>query len=345
MQRQLKSLIHARAVGALASFVRETKESCRMYQTGEDGKPTENKPLLKATYSGILNIGDIKIPCAVLEDGSRVLSEFGITTALKSRSGASKRHKKKSIESGRAPLPVFVASENLIPFISDELHAGLIEPVKYKVNGRIKSGFSAVLLPEICDVWLKARDAEVLNPLQEGRCKQAEILVRGLAHIGIIALVDEATGYQQVRERNELNEILKAYISEELMQWTKRFPDEFYKQMFRLWEWPYPPTEHNGAPRGPRYAGKLTKQLIYNELPPGIIDDIEKKNPPNEKGQRRYRHHQWLTDNIGNPHLEKQVSVVTTLMKISPNRRVFMKHFEKAFSTKPIQEELFPDDI
>ena len=298
----------------------------------------------EASYSGTLHIGEIKITCAVLKDGSRVLSEYGIATALKSRSGASKRYKKKTAETTGAPFPVFVASENLIPYISDELSIGLFNPIKYKVNGRITNGFPAELLPQICDVWLKARDAEALKPQQFGRCKQAEILIRGLARVGIIALVDEATGYQYIRERNELNKILEAYISEELMQWTKRFPDEFYKQMFRLWGWPYPLTKHNGAPRGPRYAGKLTKQLIYEKLPPGILEDIEKKNPSNEKGQRKHRHHQWLTDDIGNPHLEKHVSIVTTLMRISQDKRIFLKNLERAFPKGPIQEELFPED-
>jgi hypothetical protein len=47
------------------------------------------------------------------------------------------------------------------------------------------------------------------------------------ARVGIIALVDEATGYQEVRDHEALQEILKRYISEELLVWVRTFPMEF----------------------------------------------------------------------------------------------------------------------
>ncbi len=49
-----------------------------------------SEKLPKATHTGKLKIGDIVIPCAVLDNGVRILSEHGITTAFGSRSGASK---------------------------------------------------------------------------------------------------------------------------------------------------------------------------------------------------------------------------------------------------------------
>ena len=70
---------------------------------------------------------------------------------------------------------------------------------------------------------------------------QAYLLMRSLAHTGIIALVDEATGYQKVRDREALQKILDRYIAKELAKWAKRFPDEFYEQMFRLKGWKYNP--------------------------------------------------------------------------------------------------------
>jgi hypothetical protein len=85
------------------------------------------------------------------------------------------------------------------------------------------------------------------------------------------------------------------------------------------------------GPRGPRYAGKLTNHLIWKQLPPGVLTDLRRLNPPNEKYQRKHRFSQFLTDDIGNPHLEKQVAVVTTLMKISPNWKVFERNFNRAF--------------
>lgn len=77
------------------------------------------------------------------------------------------------------------------------------------------------------------------------------------AKVGLIAVIDEVTGYQDERDRNELQLILEKYVSQELLPWAKRFPDEFYKQMFRLKGW-----EYLGKAK-PSYAGKLTNEYIY----------------------------------------------------------------------------------
>jgi len=53
---------------------------------------------------------------------------------------------------------------------------------------------------------------------QEIIAEQCEILIRALAKVSIIALVDEATGYQRVRGEFELQKMLKAYISEETLE-------------------------------------------------------------------------------------------------------------------------------
>jgi len=294
--------------------------------------------LPKAEYAGTLRIGDIKIPCAVLEDGTRVLSEHGITTALKSRSGAARKHKKHAIETGRPPLPIFVASKNLIPFISDELYIGLTEPLRYEVGNRIAQGFPAELLPEICDVWLKARDNNVLNKQQEKKCKQAEILVRGLAHVGIIALVDEATGYQEVRSRNALEEILDKFIAKELRKWIKTFPDEFYIEMFRLRGWQYIPF----SVKRPSVVGKYTNDLIYERLAPNVLEELKKKNPKDIKGRRKHKHFQWLTEDVGDPRLREHLSAVIALMKASTKWDQFYRMVQRAL---PKYREQIPLDF
>jgi hypothetical protein len=288
-----------------------------------------NDKVLKATHSGKLFIGNTEIPCHVLENGERILSTRGIMKSL----GRTWRGRKYS----GTQLPVFLEAKNLKTYISDDL-ATVLAPIIFKPKtGYSSEGYKAEILPIVCDIYLKARDDGTLTPQQETIAKSCDILVRALSKVGIIALVDEATGYQEVREKDELQKILAAYISAELLPWTRRFPIEFYKEMFRLKNWPYPFYLGKGVPKGPRYAGKLTKQLIYEKLPPGVLQELERKNPPNEKWQRKHRHHQWLTENIGNPHLEKQVAVVTTLMKVSPNWKVFERNFRRAFPQGPEQ--------
>ena len=100
--------------------------------------------------------------------------------------------------------------------------------------------------------------------------------MRALAHVGIIALVDEATGYQDVRARNALNEILEQFIADELRRWTKLFPDEFYRQMFRLrgWEW-----KVQSIKQRPGVVGNYTNDLVYQRLAPGVLDELRRKDP------------------------------------------------------------------
>lgn len=152
---------------------------------------------LKATHRGDLVIGDLRIPCAVLEDGRRVLTETGITTAiLGRRSGASRRKKVAG-----TLLPLFIGHDRLKPFISEEFGSGPFSPVAYRDGSRQVVGYDATVLPAACEVWLRARDAGALHSQQAEKARRADLLMRSLAHVGIVALVDEATGYQEVRDR------------------------------------------------------------------------------------------------------------------------------------------------
>ena len=103
----------------------------------------------------------------------------------------------------------------------------------------MSTGYDAYILPKLCKVYLDARDKKQLVKQQIPLARASEILLLGLSHTGIIALVDEATGYQYERERYELQKILKAYIAEELRAWVKTFPDIYYSEIFRLNGWDY----------------------------------------------------------------------------------------------------------
>lgn len=273
-------------------------------------------------------MGDARIPCAVLTDGRRVLSETGITEAiLGARSGASKRLKKASQDSG-ALLPLFVAPSQLKPFIDKALEEGPLQPIQYQEGRRTVVGYDPRILRAVCEVWLKAREAGALQKQQQDKAQRAEMLMRALADVGLIALVDEATGYQKFRARDALQKILASYISPELLPWTKRFPDSFYEELHRVRGWRYIP----GSNARNAYIGKLTRALIYDPLPPGVISELETKNPYDPKTRRRkHRHHQLLTEQVGHPHLEKQIVSVTTLLRVSDTWNDFARHFSKAF--------------
>jgi hypothetical protein len=165
-------------------------------------------------------------------------------------------------------------------------------------------------------------------PNQQHIILACDLLIRGLARVGIIALVDEATGYQEERAKDELCKILEAYISEELRPWTKMFGDEFFRQIYRLQGWEFKP----GTARRTPYIGKLINKYVYDRLPPGVHAELRERNPVTASGYRRYKHHQFLTADTGNKHLDQQISAVTLLMRISDNNKEFENNFDRAFS-------------
>lgn len=303
-----------------------SEERAEIARTAARARWADMSNLPKATHRGTLKIGDATIPCAVLYDGRRVISEHGITSALGSRSGASKRLKKASTESG-APVPIFLAPSNLKPFIGNDLVAGPLEPITYRDGPRVVVAFDAVALPAVCDVWLQAREAGVLQRQQMARARQAEILMRGLGRIGIVALVDEATGFQEERDRDALHQLLAVYLSEERLAWAKRFPNEFYRQVYRLKKWPWP----TGRARTP-FVGKITNKLVYERLPEGVLAELRQRNPTAPgTGRRKWKHHQFLSEDIGQPDLRDHLLQLVAVMRASSDWRVFERNFEAAF--------------
>jgi hypothetical protein len=282
--------------------------------------------ILRATHVGELRLGELSIPCAVLENGTRVLSEHGITNALLgSRSGASKRLKRASKAQG-APVPLFLAPGNLKPFISLELVDGPLRPIEYSAGPRVYTGFEASILPAVCDVWLKARDAGALQRQQLDKAKKADILMRGLAHVGIIALVDEATGFQDTRARDALAKILEAFVAKELRKWVKTFPVEYFKELCRLRNVPFPTEKF----KLPSYFGHLTNDIVYDRLAPGVRAELNRLTPRDEKGRLKQKLFQRLTEDVGHPKLREHLASSTALMRASDNWDGFYRMLNRA---------------
>ncbi|MDO8751874.1 MAG: P63C domain-containing protein [Dehalococcoidia bacterium] len=291
----------------------------------------------KATHMGELRIMDIILPCAVLDDRTRIITEVSIAGTLGRGAGGKQRRLRKlqAEQRGEVPLPLFLSGATLDPFVSQSLRLALSQPKLYRARGGVRRGIEASLLPEIADVWLKARDAGALQPSQEPIARNADVLMRALAKVAVIALIDEATGYQEVRDRDELNRILEAYINKELLPWSKTFPDEYYRQMFRLKGWQYSPP----SVKRPQIVGKLTNDLVYRKLPHGVIEELKRQNPINAAGRRRHKLFQFLTEDIGNPHLKEQLVAVTTLMRAAPTWPAFQRLFGRAFPNEGTQGE------
>jgi hypothetical protein len=231
-----------------------------------------------------------------------------------------------SSRGGGDRLAYFTAQKTLEPFVSRHLVEVTREPIKFRTpHGRLAYGYEATVLADICDAILEARKAGELQKQQEHIAQRAEILVRGFARVGIIALVDEATGFQHDRARDALSRILEAFIAKELQPYIQTFPTDFYSEMFRLRGLEYP----NSSVKRPQYFGILTNDIVYKRLAPGVLDELKKVTPRSEAGRPKAKYFQSLTSNIGYPKLREHLGSVVTMMRLSDTWQDFMAKLDR----------------
>lgn len=233
-------------------------------------------------------------------------------------------------------MGVLFSSQGISPILTSKsleqyVHDDEIEkltPISYIAkNGRQISGYHADVIHIICEIYLRARDADTLSDTQLHLAIQADIIIRSLAKTGVIALIDEATGYQYQREQDHLQKVLSAYISEDFLRWQRRFPRKFYQQLFRLCGWEYDPL----SLKRPSYIGKLTNKYVYELLPNGVLTKLRELNPTNENGRRSRKLFQNLTD-TGIQHLEKHLTKIITLFEISDDFNQLDAHVNRVFN-------------
>jgi hypothetical protein len=296
--------------------------------------------VLKSIHEGEIQLGDTKLNVAVLEDGTRIISANAVFKAF----GRVQRSNTRMIN-----MPAFLDAKNLQPFIGEDLMP-LIKQIEFeRLNGKMDRGYCAIILTILCKVYLDAR-AEVnaetgkssLSKKQEPLARASEVLLVGLSNIGIIALIDEATGYQYIRERFELQKILSAYISDEILKWQLTFTDDFYKEVYRLWGLPFIPKYIKNKPS---FIGKLTTKYIYEQMPKGVLQKIKENTPKTPKGHWKYKFHQSLTPEIGREHLKKQIIEVTTLMSIAQSKEQFQDLFARKYHTRVQLDLEFEEDV
>ena len=263
-----------------------------------------------------LKIAGVELDAYVLDDGTRVLSQAALLRALGRNPRAATRS---------ATVPPMLQATSLSRFVTPELLEAAT-PIHFRTPiGTRSNGYRADLLPQICEVYLKARDAHSLAPNQKGIAVQADILMRGFATVGIIALVDEATGYQDIRSKQALAQILERFVDKELQAWIKTFPDDYYRELFRLRGLEFP----NGSVKRPQYFGLLTNDIVYKRLAPGVLDELKRVTAKDEEGRPSHRYFQRLTTNHGYPKLREHLGSVVTIMKLSNKWEDFMEKLNR----------------
>ncbi|MFL5866029.1 MAG: P63C domain-containing protein [Thermoleophilaceae bacterium] len=270
---------------------------------GEEQKPSMPHSL----FRGSLPMGEVTFDCHVLSNHSRVLTAGEVVRVL----------------TGRTSRPGSLNQYlERIPGYRPEALEG--RRIQFQVPGvpNPAIGYEATLLVEICEMYLDARAAGTLKKSQLKLAATAEIIVRSCAKVGIIALVDEATGYQKVREQNALRLKLQAFIADDMQEWAKMFPDEFWYELARLEGVRYSPRNR------PLRWGKYVMAFVYDTIDGDVGQELRRINPgPHYKKN----HHQWLRQH-GKEAVQRQIGSVIAIMKLCDDMPEFRRKFEKVFS-------------
>jgi P63C domain len=305
-----------------ARWARSNKPAAKRSRKG----PT-TLPLAK--YKGFLNIMDIDLPCYVLDNGERVIGRVATTEML-------------SGFPGQGDLEGYLRSNNLKPYIDKDLVVARMVSFslpEVQQLGREVKGLPTDLLIEVCRALVAALEAsqkqppEVkLTPRQISMAIKASMFLVACAKVGLDALVDEATGYQEFRDRDALQVKLRAYLEKEMRKWERTFPDELWVEFGRLTDW------KGSVTHRPKYWGHLVIQLIYEYLDPDVAQWLKENAPAPRKGQN---YHQWLSAQYGLKKLVEHIWMVVGIARTCYNMDELKQKMRQMFGKGNVQYNLF----
>lgn len=289
------------------------REAARKRWTPVNAMPGDPDSGLFAKHAGLLNLGGADLDVYVLSNGERVISLSKVVHAITGRDGGN--------------LGEYIGVSALDGYIDKE--EVLENSVDFSIPGtNFKGrGISAELFLEICRGYVSAlQDNALKSERQREIAIKASILLASCAKLGIIALIDEVTGYQYEREEDALQVKLRAFISEELRAWEKTFPDDLWEEFGRLTGWSEPLKSR------PKYWGKLVIELIYDTLDPDVAEYLKNNKPP-----AGARWHQQLTDDIGVRKLVSRCYEVIGMAKDCQDIRELKEKVARHYGRTPVQ--------
>lgn len=296
----------------------------------EEFEPTVSQ---KATHYGELSIGGFTISCYVLENGERVFSLSGVVSALFGTEGGQLAEYIK-VKSIRPYLPVDLipGENNSIPSLT-----------KFDTGGNAFSqnaiGVPVEKFMDICIAYSTALSESTssnialkLTERQIGVAKRADAYLRACAKTGIIALVDEVTGYQYDRAGDALQFKLKLFLAEEMRKWEKTFPDDLWVQFGRLTNW------KGSIHSRPKYWGKLVNELIYGYLDNDVYLWLKKNAPKPIHGMN---YHQWLNAQYGLKKLTEHIWQLIGMASACYTMEELRRKMGAKYGKVPLQLTLF----
>lgn len=272
---------------------------------------------LTAKYSGKLPIGGKEINCAVLSDNSRIISSDAIFELF----GKTRKGEYRVITNDGTKLPPFIVGKWMLTYMDTEF-INRTKKIEFLDNGEKQFGYLSSILPDICNMYIEhyqTQDFSNLSDNQKNILTQARILLMAFAKTGLDALIDEATGFQKYRTHDALRILVQQYIAEGLRAWIKRFPDDFFKQLDRLYG-----NEPTKSRERPKHYGHFINKYVYQPIEHGYVKSELDKLNITDSGKRKARFHQWLSDH-GIDVLNKQIWRLIGIMEFCKDINSFKR--------------------
>ena len=274
----------------------------------------------------LLVIGNMEIQCFVLDDETRVLTLRTLQSGIGMSEGGGK--------GGARKIPALMArlAEKGLDIMNLDARAN--NPIKFITpGGNLADGYDARMLPDICAVLIEADRKQILDKRYAHIAERAAKLQHGFATMGIIALVDKVTGYENFKKATDFARIIEAFVAKDMQPYIPKFPPEYYEQICRLRSVPYDP---NSVKR-PAYFGHLTNNITYRRLAPGVWKELKEKSKKKAATSLTKPHlHRFLTDDVGDPRLKDVISKSIAVMQLSDNWFDFLDKLDRVL---PVQQQ------
>jgi hypothetical protein len=263
----------------------------------------------------------IDVDCYVLDDEQKtaVISQRGMGEAL-------------GLGKGGSRLPRFLAYPQITPHVGPELKEKLQNPLVFQGQPVGQSGetpfsriygYDVTILIDICKAVLSAEQGGSLTASQKRVALQCHVVLNASAKAGIKGLVYALSGYDASRE--EVVRAFKMYVREEAREYEKEFPDQLYREWYRLYQLPRP--ERNK----PWKFKHLTINQVYRPLARSNGKILELTRANRESSGKHYRKLFQFLSEIGVKALRQHLGQLLGIAQVSESQAEYEKHLVKVF--------------
>ncbi len=261
----------------------------------------------KETHTGTIKLGNLEVDCAVLDTGERVLS----TTQVQGVLSASKNR----------------MLDRTIATIPNDSGPLTLHPRMYKTKaGRTAHGYVAEDIVNLLRALQRAFLREQLHHKQIPMAMAAMACLESLASVGLVAIIDEATGFQSVRPDTALRDAAARAFSDHKQAWERTFDADWDREFCRLYGHTY-----TGKP--PVFVKQWNHTVYEYALGKTLKTELKAMNPNPKFGDN---HSQYLSTEA-KISVSQVIHTVKAIMKTSRHPADFRAKLAAVFSDLPFQ--------